>query len=80
MSKTQTYRVKDADGTLLGTAMDTTPARALRQVCGDDLAKQNGRYGTLKDGRHVTALLVHGGRHFYGRGDDDHLARVFGRP
>lgn len=63
---TQTYRVDDNAGTTLGLVTALSPASALRKVCGDALAEQDGRYGTLADGRHVAALLIHRGRRYLG--------------
>jgi hypothetical protein len=82
MTKTQTYNVEaytlddQTNLTRLGVVTAPTPSAALRKVCGDDLAEHKGRYGSLKDGRRVMALLVHGGRAYYGRGSDDHLAKL----
>lgn len=69
MTKAQTYNVEVTSGgtdVRLGVVTAPSPAAALRKVCGDDLAEHSGRYGTLKDGRHVAALLVHGGRRYLG--------------
>jgi hypothetical protein len=47
------------------------PAKALRELvaaAGLTLANQNGRYGTLTDGRKVVAFTEPWGRAYYGRG------------
>jgi hypothetical protein len=63
--KMQTYRM-DAGTETVGQHKATTPNRALREFFGDDLARSDGRYGRLKDGRECVALLVHGGRQYRG--------------
>jgi len=67
MAKMQTYRM-DAGNETVGEHRATTPTKALREFWGDKLVEQSGRYGKLDDGRRCVALLVHGGRAYYGRG------------
>lgn len=64
-AKAQTYCMQ-AGGETLGYVQATTPAKALRAYFGSLLASQDGRYGSLTDGRTCVALLVHGGRRYLG--------------
>ncbi len=64
-AKEQTYLIRRGDGTDIARVRATSPAKALRLVCGDSLVSQDGRYGRLADGLSVAALLVHGGRRTY---------------
>ena len=65
MAKEQTYSMR-IEYDPVGEFKATTPNRALRAYFGSDLAESKGRYGRLKDGRYVSALLVHGGRRYLG--------------
>lgn len=77
--KLQTYRM-DAGNETVGEHKATTPSKALREFFGADLVEQDGRYGKLADGRSCIALLLHGGRRYFGRGDerrsDEHVTRL----
>ena len=72
MATMHTYRMTKgtAAPATLGTCEAATPGAALRAYFGDDLdrTRTRSRWGYLKDGTAVAALLVHPGRAYYGRG------------